>query len=170
MIRNLISEVAELKYFRSHLETKENFNFFIRLDSKNKVFKFHFYAPKRFCPYFELIGDFIQDKDFHELNSSLSSQIELHYQQGLSLDFDLAVTGLKRYLWELTGRMIDDSVNSNQVICRCQRIDKNKLCELANNCNFDQKQVIKASNISMICGACEEEFKESWDELLTVLK
>lgn len=48
--------------------------------------------------------------------------------------------------------------NADQVICRCQGIDVNKLEKSIENNQADKNKIIKELKISLVCGGCREEF------------
>lgn len=159
----------ETKYLDLTLESDKEISFFIRLDSKNRVFKYRYNANEDYRPFLERIGDYIQDLALDYLVKGVADKVTAHEEENL-LMYDIVIHHFQNYIWQLVGRYQINSVDVKQMICRCNLIDKAELIRLYREHGGVKKAMIRATNASMICGGCSFELNAQWSTLSSLEK
>jgi len=144
----------------------QNFNFKIKLDSKNRVYSFSYSKDSHLDDFLSFLKSEIIDLDFDDIYQNLSIKLmeklsQTKFDFGLSLfEIDFILISFKKYLEDFRGLNIGNFINPNEIICRCNKIDLNDLNHLMQTHHHNKNEIIKACHISKICGKCEILFHE----------
>lgn len=157
----------------SHHYQVSDFNIYLKADAKNNIFLTRYTCPDMFQAYFEHLANFIQDKHLDSLISNLSASIitNLNLEKSSEVEnyyFNIALLHFKEALYLYRGDIRTvSSVDSNSLLCRCMGIDEVTLKEIFTNTKGSRSEILKSSNMSLICGSCSVDFK---NKILTLQK
>lgn len=141
---------------------------YLKIDSKNTVFRFKYRCPDNQKSYFELIGSYIQDKSIEGLTESICHNIYgLLDQKKESFNvflLDKTLLEIRNSLSYLKGDYWQASVDSDKIICRCMKVDLDKFNRLFDEHKGHKKDLVRATNMMMGCGSCKNEFDTHFNE------
>jgi bacterioferritin-associated ferredoxin len=129
---------------------------YLHADSNNNVYRVQYKTLAVYRPFFELLCTFIKDKNIDDLISNLTesfSKEDTDSEKQFSIQYSLLVLkeSLMAYIGE--GRSFSD-INSNEIICRCTHIDNLLLKNTFNKFKGNKTEILKATNMGLICGSC----------------
>lgn len=157
----------------SHNYTVGLFSIFLKADAKNNLFKIRYSCPSEFEIFFENISIFIQDKNLDHLLENLSFNFySSHNCENLKerelFFLDVALLHMREALYLYRGDLRYLKVlDSDQIICRCMGIDKHMFKELFTNHEGKKIELIKAAQVSMICGECTQLVNKTFSSLVS---
>lgn len=136
---------------------KGDVKLFFHGDSKDKIYKSKFSTTREeLKPALETLSEYIHNKSIDELKQSFANQFE-HQDKFMNLSLVHFKTAIGEYAGSLNS---EELVNSNELICRCSKVDFNQL-EVNYIKNYgDLKLVKKQTNASMICGSCTKQVEK----------
>ncbi len=148
----------------SHHYKSGVFHLYIKADAKNNIFLTRYECPAAYAVYFEHLCDFIQDKHLDHLITHLSSDFLSSFDLESSTqkyELNLSLLHLKEALYLYRGDIREVSpIDSKSLVCRCMGLDTAKLAENFKSSKGLKSEIIKTSNIGLICGNCSTEVKK----------
>jgi hypothetical protein len=178
--------MSEFKYIQKIDDLESTYSddlssVYLKLDSKNKVFKFRYRTSKEeLNPIMEVIGDYIQDENVDDLLGFYSKNLinifgtktELKSPADkLNIDYCLNLTksALRTYIGKIEFEKTHD-LDLNEIICRCAKVDKSMFIEAFLSAKGRKKELIQATNMTSFCGGCASLVEQTFCELETEYK
>ena len=141
-----------------HSYKKGDFAIYLRCDAKNNVFKTRYECPTDFIESFESIAIYIQDKNLDDLVVGLASDFK---SSPKTLTEICALLHFRESFYSYRGDLRGASeVDSDSLICRCMGIDKPTFEKSFLEANAQSKELLKNTNVNLICGNCSNIFKQ----------
>lgn len=145
-----------------------NFQFSVRLDSKNRIFrtKFHPLGSKRLVPYIEELLSSIIDLDIEKVVKKLDITSSKFAQQFEMSEAHFLVREVLEQLCH-PGKYL--SINKEKIICRCTKLDLEKFEQEFDKAKGSLLGLKKNTNASLFCGGCSEQV-EKYSQLMQTSK
>ena len=149
------------KFFRKDIDDSwtwqsEDVKIFLKLDAKNKIYKYHFFTsvPELFKQ-LDWIGIHILDKHIENLLNSCASTLQNKLPEAIGLSWERVFYSLNKAFMAIVGDLSISTINADRIICRCAHLDEEALEQLFLKFNGDVKEIKRSSNMGLTCAECE---------------
>jgi hypothetical protein len=141
---------------------------YLHADSNNNIYRAQYEASEAFKPYLELICAYTLDKNIDDLIRNLTNEFsseEMSSDKQFLIQYSLLAVkeSLLAYIGE--GRSFSD-IDANEIICRCTHIDNLLLKQSFNKFKGNKTEILKATNMGLICGSCRSYGNEKMKSLI----
>lgn len=165
------------EYDYSFQVSSDDDTFFFLFDGENRLYKIAYHTEnEERSKVLELVSKYAQDKTFDMLYSSLSIQFlswlksseeGAKWLEKNFFDTNLVLLSFKEALKSFKGESFETAINSREIICRCNSIDKKAFEQLFDLYQGRKKSILNTSHCSMVCGSCSTEVNSTFDSLWT---
>lgn len=136
--------------------SSEKFDLFLKLDSKNKVFKLKYRSDETdLYSYYDQISFALVDQHIDHLEKLLTSLMKSDQS-----NYHLEISALRFYN-ALTQFLEKQKVtyDSNEILCRCNSITLGEFESEVISFKGSETELKKNTNVAMICTSCDNAFK-----------
>ena len=152
---------------------------YLKLDSKNKIFRFTFKAPENQEMAFKALHDIILNQDLDYLCESLVKRSEKVFYDNKSSNlkqwqsYQKSIFQLREALFSLKGEIswtslvsqMGKNIDARDLICNCIGIQRSDLVEYFRIHKGDKSDFIRMTNATMTCAQCTLSMEKAWSEI-----